>query len=792
MSKEQTWLKSIAGIAVFAWLYYTAARLGLLFHEKESVLFPLWMSSGAALAVVLLFGWRLWPGVWLGMFAVNLTGIEGIHAGSLWSQLGMDALIATGTTLMAVAGFSLCARCSAGRAGAFWRGPLFVEINLFRFSTIALGICIISALFGTTTLCAYGLAPWGEFPLLWFTWWLGDVTGVLIVTPFLLAWSQSSKEGCSLRILVESILAIGLLFVISRVVYSGWFSSGGRALPLGFLAIAPLAWVALRCGPRATTTAVLLLAILATWHTAHHLGPLVIATDLGSLLMLLSFLIAVAIPSHALESDSTARRKAEAEVKALNESLERRVNERMLELERSYQRYQLLAANLPNGAVFLFNEDLRLIVADGMALKKCGTSKVFMEGKTLWEAFPAEVAVALEPHFRLALAGNAEIFEQTLADCDFLVFTLPVRDAQGGVFAGMAMCQDITERKLAEEELLNSEERFNAFMRNLPGVAFMKDLEGRYIYASDRVDTVTGLSAIEVMGMRIKDLWPEEAARISFLDEEMRRTGRPIQTVESLEMEDGTHYWLMHKFPIPDGTGKLAVIGGMAIDITDRIVAEQKVEAALKKEEVLKREIHHRVKNNLQVVISLLYLQSAEITDQTAREALRECQSRTRSIALIYALLSESENLARIEFVQYVHQLAADLLSAYRASPDLIGVTINAEGVYLDVDAALPCGLILTELVSNSLKYAFPDGRKGQITIELRPEPGDLLKLTVTDNGIGLPGDFNLENARTMGCKLVRDLTRQLGGKLTCASDHGTEVTVVFRQDTDGNSRLGL
>jgi PAS domain S-box-containing protein len=521
--------------------------------------------------------------------------------------------------------------------------------------------------------------------------------------------------------------------------------------------------------------------MVATWYTAHHLGPLVIATDLGSMLLLRGFLIAVAIPTHALEGDSTARRRAEAEVKALNETLERRIKERTLELERSYQRYQLLAANLPNGAVFLFDKDLRFILVDGMALKKCGWDKASMEGKTLREVLPAQFEAVLEPRFRAALAGTADIFEQAFAGHDLLVYTLPVRDAQGGVFAGMALCLDATEHKLARQELRESEERFNAFMRNIPGVAFMKNAEGRYIYASDRVNKVVGLSATEVLGMNVFDFWPADAPRVTAQDEEMRRTGRPIQTVETLPMEDGIHYWLMHKFPIPDSTGNMGLIGGMAIDITARIVAEQKVEAALRKEEVLKKEIHHRVKNNLQVVISMLYLQSAEIADPTAREVLRECQSRTRSIALIYALLSESENLTKIEFLQYARQLTTDLLTAYRANPETTAVTINAEGVFLGLDASLPCGLILTELVSNSLKYAFPGGRKGRIEIDLHPTEDRLLQLTVRDDGVGLPAGFDLENPRTMGYKLVRDLARQLGGEITFSNNNsGAAVTVSF------------
>lgn len=671
MSKAQENLKYLAGVAVFALIYLVPTRLCLGNSLSPSNLLPPWAGSGIALAGLLLFGWRFWPGIWLGTFAAYTMAVHASPAGATWSLLATNALIASGNSLMAIASFVLITSLHGWKDGNDWRGPLFAKVDALKFSTVAFGVCLISAGLGSGAICAAGIAPWREYPLLGFVWWLGDVAGFLIMTPFLLTWAKVPGKALSLRLWASSILAIGLLYFNGRMVYSGWYTSQGHALPIAFLIIPPLAWLALRCGPWPTTTSVVLLSAVATWYTAHHLGPLAIATDLGSQILLRSFLLTLAIPAQALESYSSARRKAEAEVKALNATLERRIQERMLELERSYQ------------------------------------------------------------------------------------------------------------------ELRESEERFNAFMRNLPGVAFMKDAQGRYIYASDRVNRVVGLSSTEVLGMNVFNFWPADAPRVTAQDAEMRSTGRPIQTVETLPMQDGLHYWLMHKFPIPDSTGKMSFIGGMAIDITARIVAEQKVEAALKKEEVLKREIHHRVKNNLQVVISMLYLQSAEIADPRAREILLECQSRTRSIALIYALLSESENLTRIEFLQYARRLTADLLTAYRTSPEIIAVTIEAEGVFLSVDASLPCGLILTELVSNSLKHAFPEGRRGKIAIDLHPSEDGLFKLTVQDNGVGLPAGFDLENPRTLGYKLVRDLTRQLDGKITCSNHHGAAVTVSFPQNSN-------
>jgi two-component sensor histidine kinase len=186
------------------------------------------------------------------------------------------------------------------------------------------------------------------------------------------------------------------------------------------------------------------------------------------------------------------------------------------------------------------------------------------------------------------------------------------------------------------------------------------------------------------------------------------------------------------------------------------------------------------VKNNLQVVSSLLGLQSRVVTDEQTRKMFQESQNRIHSMALLHESLYQSNNLSRIDFPEYIRQLASHLFRSYGVVADRIHLRTEMDALYLGMDAAVPCGLIINELVSNSLKYAFPDGREGEVRIELREPLQGLARLVVADNGVGLRGDIDWVTARTLGLRLVRTLAEQLGAKIEVESNAGTEVRLTF------------
>ncbi len=215
-------------------------------------------------------------------------------------------------------------------------------------------------------------------------------------------------------------------------------------------------------------------------------------------------------------------------------------------------------------------------------------------------------------------------------------------------------------------------------------------------------------------------------------------------------------------------------------ELTERMKAEEQIKASLQEKDVLLKEIHHRVKNNLQVICSLLYLQSKNAKDQQALEMFKESENRIKSMALIHEELYQSENIVRIDLADYIQRLTTHLSNSYGIKMGIVDISLHVDKVSLSIDKAIPCGLIINELVSNSLKYGFPNGAKGNISIKLVSENENHVTLTVQDSGIGLPTGFDYQNTDTLGLQLVNTLTRQLKGHIDFHSNHGTMVTITF------------
>lgn len=215
-------------------------------------------------------------------------------------------------------------------------------------------------------------------------------------------------------------------------------------------------------------------------------------------------------------------------------------------------------------------------------------------------------------------------------------------------------------------------------------------------------------------------------------------------------------------------------------EISERKQAEEQIKASLKEKEVLLKEIHHRVKNNLQIISSLLKLQSHSIKDVQTLDIFKESQSRIRTMALIHENLYQSNDLSKINLSEYINKLVVNLFRSYQTNSSVIKPTINIDDVFLEIDVAVPCGLIVNELVSNSLKYAFPSGGEGEIWIEIFSDDKHNLVLIVKDNGVGLPKKFDLVSTKTLGLQLVNNLVEQIEGTVKNNSKSGTEFRITF------------
>ena len=358
-----------------------------------------------------------------------------------------------------------------------------------------------------------------------------------------------------------------------------------------------------------------------------------------------------------------------------------------------------------------------------------------------------------------------------------------VRDEQGQPIYMSGACVDITERKQAERSLRESEERFRLFVNNVRDYAlFQLDIEGNIATWNSGAEHILGYTAEEIIGQSGARVFVPEDVASGVPQREMHgAVTAGSSTDERWHLrKDGTRFWCTGVMTVVrDDSGQLRGFAKVMRDETDRRRADEQLKASLNEKEVLLKEIHHRVKNNLQVITSLLALQSYTVESETVRRMFDEAGNRVRSIGDIHELLYRSPDLAHVDFGTYLHRLAQHLLSFYGVE-DRIHVSISASA-HLALSEAIPCGLIVNELVTNSLKHGFPEANAGTIRITLKCDQNECL-LEVADDGIGLPEDFDVEKATSLGLKLVSVLAKQLHGSFQVQRSEGLKMRVSFPQ----------
>jgi hypothetical protein len=244
--------------------------------------------------------------------------------------------------------------------------------------------------------------------------------------------------------------------------------------------------------------------------------------------------------------------------------------------------------------------------------------------------------------------------------------------------------------------------------------------------------------------------------------------------------KDGTPFWSQATTSVFEYPEHGPVLVAVQQDITDRKKAEDLLKKSLTEKEVLLQEIHHRVKNNLGVIDGLLQMQARRSGNLATIAALKESQNRIAAIALVHEKLYRADDLASVDFAQYVLDLTAHLFESYNTHVNQIKLTTKIHPISLDIDTAIPCGLIINELTSNALKYAFPDNQTGEIQVIFQQNSDQTLALTVRDNGIGLPEGFNLKQTTTLGMSLVQGLVKQIRGSLNISREAGTSISITF------------
>jgi PAS domain S-box-containing protein len=349
-----------------------------------------------------------------------------------------------------------------------------------------------------------------------------------------------------------------------------------------------------------------------------------------------------------------------------------------------------------------------------------------------------------------------------------------------GEAAMLGMITDISELRRSEEALRISEEKYRELVENINDVIFSADVTGTITYISPAVERVLGIRPEDIAGKNIadfivaEDLGRMQAAFAGVL------AGRLAPSEFRVKNRTDVVRWVRTSSRPTLSDGKPSGLSGVLQDITERRLADDRLKDSLEEKVVLLKEIHHRVKNNLQIIYSLLNMQARQLPDAAGLAALRESQSRIRTMALIHERLYMSNNLSEVNLKDYLPLLARELYSTFGADPGRIRLELDVADVKLGVDSAIPCGLLLNELVSNALKHGFPGGRRGILRIEAGAAPDGKVRLVVRDTGVGLPKGFDIRAARTLGLQLVRTLADQLRGTLEVGRRGGTRFSITF------------
>ncbi|MGL4550888.1 MAG: sensor histidine kinase, partial [Gemmataceae bacterium] len=355
-----------------------------------------------------------------------------------------------------------------------------------------------------------------------------------------------------------------------------------------------------------------------------------------------------------------------------------------------------------------------------------------------------------------------------------------VRDAAAAPLYFVAQIKDITREKEAERALAANEALLQQFIKHSPAAIAMFDRDVRYIQTSDRWLIDYHLDGRDILGASHYDVFPEIPERWKAIHRRVLAGEVEKCDDDPFPRADGSTEWLQWECrPWLDVGG---AIGGMIMFtqvITPRKLAEEQVKASLREKEVLLKEIHHRVKNNLQIVSTLLDLQAGYTADPLALAMFKQSRARVRSMALIHERLYRSQDLARVDFAEYVRQLADDLCRNYPLYGDLVTLDVDVDIPPLPIDLAIPCGLLINELISNAFKHAFAGDAGGRLSLGLRHD-GERNVLTVEDTGPGLPPGTDIRNTPSFGLQLVVTLVEQLRGEIDVTGGPGASFTITF------------
>jgi PAS domain S-box-containing protein len=812
----------IVALLVVSAGYFVLAKLGLRLASINPSASPIWPPTGLALAAVLLGGLRICPAIFIGAFAANAT-----TAGTLETS----ALIALGNTLESVAGGYLIQRW-AGGAQTF-ESP----VRVAKFALVSVGpATVISASIGVVTLCVAGLAAWTKFTPIWVTWWLGDAAGALVVTPVIVLWAQSARRKFDYRDLPDSIAVFGLAVVVGLIAFSPLLPRTDYTRPLGFLAILPLVWAALRCGPRDTATVGLVLTSFAVLGTIEHAGPF---GEMGlneSFVVLLTFMLSVSVPSLALSIDVAMRSRTEDRLRHTQFDLDQRVRERTAALADA-NIHLMEAQRLANLGSWRWDIPANTITWSEQLYEIYGVRPGQFKG-TLQE-FVAFIHPDDRAQVRASISaalqtGKEFRHEERIVRPDGSIRELQsigevVRDESGTAIRMLGVCLDVTDRKQAERVLQDTEQNYRLLLRGARDYAiYMLDVQGRVRSWNDGAQRLKGYQADEIIGRHFRIFLPEEIRAGEMADDALVTAAREDQFEAEtwLVRKDGSQFYASVVMDaIRNDAGELIGFAKLTRDITTQHEAQvaldqarEQVAQAQKMEALgqLTGGIAHDFNNLLMIVSGYAQILQSRLTgakDVQAVEAIRAAANRGEKLTRQLLAFSRRQQLMPV---------VVDLRARIDAVRDMLVPSLRGNiQLICDIeDKIWPVEVDLGELelalvnIAVNARDAMPDG--GSITLSARNvvlKPGsaagelegEFVALAIIDTGTGMLPDVlqrvfepffttkPVGKGTGLGLSQVHGFANQSGGAVTVNSElgRGTVVTIYLPRSTNEAANAG-
>lgn len=463
-----------------------------------------------------------------------------------------------------------------------------------------------------------------------------------------------------------------------------------------------------------------------------------------------------------------------------------RINSENL-LKESEYKYRKLTESIP-AAIFIYSDN-KFIYGNEYSEKITGYSVKEMLDRHFWELVHPDFREEVIKKGDERLKGNEVQSRYDVKIIDksgnekWLDYSGTVINYLGKP-AVLGIAYDITELKKTQQALIESERKYRTLVENMSEVILYVDNNDRILFANDNVLQMFGYDKTELAGKYAGEILVDNEFRAAMNDRiKLRRHGFTDRFEIKMRKKSGENLWVeISSAPLKDNNGKLMGSIGIYSDISERKTYENTIQNSLLQKDLLLKEIHHRVKNNLQIISSLIKLQSSNVKDKELFSLFAESQNRIKTMALIHEKLYRSKDISVIEFYDYIKNLVDNLYVSYGINQERVMPIIEFRSIYLDIDTAIPCGLIINELVSNSLKYAFPNLINGTIFIDLT-ELNDIdYRLIVKDNGAGIPENIDFNNTSSLGLKLVKILSEQLGGDVEIKRNNGTEFIITFKK----------